>query len=80
MFNARGEFIGLVNAKKHSVSSGSETVTVVGTAYAIPSNLVVGLADSLINTRNKAIQVNLGAIFAHDVNDGMRIEYVSYSW
>lgn len=78
LFNAEGEFIGLVNAKKHSVNSGSETVTVVGTAYAIPSNLVVGIADSLIKTRNKPIQVNLGATFAHDVNDGMRIEYISH--
>ena len=78
LFNAKGEFIGLVNAKKHSVNSGSETVTVVGTAYAIPSNLVIGIADSLIKTKNKAIQVNLGSVFAHDINDGMRIEYVSY--
>lgn len=79
LFNEKGEFIGLVNAKKHSVNSGSETVTVVGTAYAIPSNLVVGIADSLINGNNKPVQINLGAVFAHDDDMGKRIEYVSYN-
>lgn len=79
LFNAKGEFIGLVNAKKHSVNSGSETVTVVGTAYAIPSNLVVGIADSLISGNTKPVQINLGATFAHDSEGGKRIEYVSYN-
>ena len=79
LFNAKGEFIGLVNAKKHSTSSGSETVTVVGTAYAIPSNLVIGIADSLIKTKNKPIQINLGAEFAYDSSINKVIEYVSYN-
>lgn len=46
LFNASGKFIGLVNSKLSSTG-------VEGTAYAIPGNLVLGIAESIIRNNEK---------------------------
>ena len=58
MFNARGELIGIVNAK--TISSGVE-----GMGYAIPSNVAVGIADNVIDNSSKKFVFN---IFVTTVN------------
>ena len=65
-FNNEGKFIGLVNAKLTATQSGSSTVQVTGTAYAIPSTLVVSIADSMIENEGSPTCVNLGAEFTHN--------------
>lgn len=70
-FNNEGKFIGLVNAKLSSTLSGNATVDVSGTAYAIPSKLVIGIADSMINNGGAPTCVNLGVEFAHSVDFGI---------
>lgn len=76
LFNARGKFLGLVNAKRHTATSGGETFTVVGTSYAIPSSIVCGVVDKLIATANKPTKVNLGVTFEN--SSWKTIEYVDY--
>ena len=78
LFNASGKFVGLVSAKRHTATSGSETVTVAGTSYAIPSSLVCGIADKIIMNNGKPTYINLGASFTHDASLGKGIEYVEY--
>ena len=65
-FNNEGKFIGLVNAKLAATQSGSSTIQVTGTAYAIPSTLVVSIADSMIKNNGAPSCVNLGAEFTHN--------------
>ncbi len=66
LFNARGQFLGIVNAKRHSTTSEDMTITVVGMGYAIPSSIVSGVADKLIAGYSKPRRVSLGVEFAHD--------------
>lgn len=78
LFNSSGKFIGLVNAKRHSATSGGETFTVVGTSYAIPSSIVCGVVEKLILTQRKPTKVNLGVTFENYESYGKTIEYVDY--
>ena len=66
LFNSKGEFLGLVQAKRHSSTSEGQEFTVVGMSYAIPSSVVCGVVDSLISGYNKPKRVTLGVTFAHD--------------
>lgn len=89
LFNAKGEFIGLVNAKLEQASTTTETFDVEGTSYAIPSSVVRGIADQIIATSKtqssstaiKAKHLNLNVTFANSQkktmilrDDGGRIE------
>ena len=66
LFNAKGEFLGINQAKRHSTTSDDMTVTVVGMSYTIPSSIVCGVADKLIAGNSKPKRVSLGVEFAHD--------------
>lgn len=79
LFNADGKFIGLVNSK--ITSNGVE-----GTAYAIPGNLVMGVAGSIIRNNTGATKHNgyasyieLGATLEHNENMGVTFEEIEYS-
>lgn len=74
LFNEDGEFIGIVNAKRHTADSNGESFTVVGTSYAIPSSIVRGVADSLISGNQKPTRVDIGLSFEHNEADGKRLE------
>lgn len=78
LFNAEGKFIGLVNAKLNSSKSGTTTITVAGTAYAIPSTLVCSIVESIIKNNGKATYVNLGVEFEEDLNLGVTQAEVNY--
>lgn len=66
MFNAKGQFLGIINAKRHLTTSDDMQITVVGMGYAIPSSIVCGVADKLISGYSKPRRVSLGVEFAHD--------------
>lgn len=66
LFNSDGRFVGLVNAKLNTAKSGTTTITVAGTAYAIPSSLVVSIVESIIKNSSKAKRIDLGATFGYD--------------
>ena len=68
LFNAEGKFVGLVNAKLNSTVSGNTTITVEGVAYAIPGNLAIGIAESIIQNNGKPTMVKLDVVFADDEN------------
>ncbi len=68
LFNAKGEFIGLVNSKLFTTKSGPNTIVAEGTAYAIPGTLALGVARSIIENDGDATSINLGVSFAHDEN------------
>lgn len=66
MFNAKGQFLGIINAKRHLTTSDDMQITVVGMGYAIPSSIVCGVVDKLISGYSKPRRVSLGVEFAHD--------------
>ena len=66
LFNAKGQFLGIINAKRHLTTSDDMQITVVGMGYAIPSSIVCGVADKLIAGYSKPRRVSLGVEFAHD--------------
>lgn len=78
LFNAKGEFLGIVNAKRHSSTSEGQSFTVVGMSYAIPSSIVCGVVDKLIAGNNKPKRVTLGVTFKHDVSLGRGILNYEY--
>ena len=78
LFNAEGKFIGLINAKLNTSKSGTTTITVAGTAYAIPSTLVCSIAESIIKNGGKATYVNLGVEFENDLEMGITQTEIQY--
>ena len=72
LFTSKGEFLGIINAKRHSTTSEDMTITVVGMGYAIPSSIVCGVADKLIAGFSKPRRVSLGVEFAHDGARGVQ--------
>ena len=78
LFNAEGKFIGLINAKLNTSKSGTTTITVAGTAYAIPSTLVCSIVESIIKNNGKATYVNLGVEFENDLDMGITQTEVQY--
>ena len=78
LYNDSGKLIGLVSAKRHTATSGSETITVVGTSFAIPSTLLCGVADKLISGSTKPTYINLGATFVHDTDMGKNLTPANY--
>lgn len=78
LFNAKGEFLGIVNAKRHSSTSEGQSFTVVGMSYAIPSSIVCGVVDKLIAGNSKPKRVTLGVTFKHDVSLGRGILNYEY--
>ncbi len=78
LFNAEGKFIGLINAKLNTSKSGTTTITVAGTAYAIPGTLVCSIAESIIKNSGKATYVNLGVEFKEDLDLGITQTEVQY--
>ena len=78
LFNAKGEFLGIVNAKRHTSTSEGQTFTVVGMSYAIPSSVVCGVIDKLIAGNSKPKRVSLGVSFKHDVALGRGILNYEY--
>lgn len=79
LFNAEGKFVGLVNAKLNSSKTGTTTITVAGTAYAIPSNLVCSIAESIIKNNGKPTYVNLGCVFTNNSDLGITKKEVTDS-
>ncbi len=65
-FNNEGKFIGLVNAKLNNAQSGNTSISVAGTAYAIPSRLVISIADNIIQNNGAPTCVNLGIKLEHN--------------
>ncbi len=65
-YNNEGKFIGLVNAKLNSAQSGNSSISVAGTAYAIPSRLVISIADNIISSSGAPTCVNLGVQLEHN--------------
>lgn len=70
-FNNEGKFVGLINAKLNATQSGSSTIQVTGTAYAIPSSLTISIVDSIMLNGNSPKCVNLGVEFAHNESYGI---------
>ena len=73
LFNADGEFIGIVQSK-YSITektTSSDSSVIVGMSFAVPGNIVVGLANSMIANQGNATQINLGASF--EVDDALGI-------
>lgn len=77
LFNNEGKFVGLVNAKLNTTQSGSSNITVAGTAFAIPSKLVISLVDSMIYYEGSPKCINLGVDFFHDAEVGPNPEIVN---
>ena len=65
-FNNEGKFIGLVNAKLNNAQSGNTNISVAGTAYAIPSRLVISIVDNIIQNEGAPTCVNLGIALEHN--------------
>lgn len=79
LFNADGQFIGLVDAKIHSATSSDERLgkfTVLGMSYAVPSTIVKGVADRIIAGETEPDKIKLNINFT---NSHMTIEYVTYN-
>lgn len=77
LFNAKGQLVGLVSAKMHSDYNDGEIFTVVGTSYAVPSSIVIGVAEQIIDGVKEVSKVALGARFANSTNK--RLEPVEYN-
>ena len=77
LFNAKGELVGIVNAKRHNVSSDGEIFTVVGTSFAIPSSIVKGVADQIIAGNKDVQKVSIGVEFS-DAGTSTT-EYIEYN-
>ena len=73
LFNSEGRFVGLVNAKLNTAKSGTSTITVAGTAYAIPGTLTLSIAESIIKNKSKTQRVDLGAVFGYGDDRGSTI-------
>ena len=78
LFDAEGKFIGLVNAKQTSSTSGSTTTPVEGTAYAIPGNLAIGIAESIIQNNGRPTMIKLDVDFTEDENYPMSPDEVTH--
>lgn len=63
LFNARGELVGIVNAKRDTASTGSGSISVEGTSYAIPSSVVRGVAEQLISGNTKVLKPKVSVSF-----------------
>lgn len=69
LYNSKGEFIGLVNAKVSTTKPGGSTLIVSGMAYALPGTFVISVARSIISEfSHKAVCIDLGVSFGHDDN------------
>lgn len=77
LFNAKGQLIGLVSSKMFTATSDGEVFTVAGTSYAIPSSIVVGIAEQIISGVTEVSKVALGVTFVNS-ND-KRLELVEYN-
>ncbi|MBQ8451185.1 MAG: trypsin-like peptidase domain-containing protein [Clostridia bacterium] len=71
LFNTKGQLVGIVNAKKHTTKNGGSTVTVLGTAFAIPSNMAVSIGNSIIENNGTPRCANLGLVFSHNASHGV---------
>lgn len=65
LYNEFGQFVGLVNAKLQTSVSGGTNITVAGLAYAIPGNLALNIARSIIANGGRAKQIDIGVTFTH---------------
>lgn len=80
LFNVDGQFIGLVDAKIHSATSSDEKLgkfTVLGMSYAVPSSIVKGVADRIIEdnvTNPQRVKLNIEFENSH-----MTTEFVTYN-
>ncbi len=77
LFNAKGELVGIVNAKQHNATSDGEVFTVVGTSFAIPSSIVKGVAEQIIAGNKEVQKVSIGVKFA-DAGTSVT-EYIEYN-
>lgn len=77
LFNANGELIGIVNAKRDEASSSSGTITVEGTSYAIPISVVRGIANQIISGASEVQYLNLNVTFSN--SSKKTIEPVPYN-
>ena len=68
LFNNKGEFVGLVNAKLPSVTSNGTTIPVELTSYALPGFYAIGIGKSIILNGGKPKGINIGAEFENDKN------------
>jgi S1-C subfamily serine protease len=59
LFNARGEIIGIVNARRESTP---DKVVLNGFGYAIPANLVFPLVQNILDNRGSAYVARLGIV------------------
>lgn len=57
LFNSRGQFIGLVNAKTHEDTSG---YSVSGMNYAIPSSLAISVANNILSNGGYLEEIDIG--------------------
>ena len=73
LFNAKGEFIGIVQSKYTTTekTTTSDPTVIVGMSFAVPGNVAVGLATSMIQNQGSATQINLGASFGADQTLGI---------
>ena len=60
LFDINGNFVGLINAKLSSITSSNVVMSVEGTAFAIPSNFSVSIAESIIKNLGKPTFVDFG--------------------
>ncbi len=80
VFNSEGKFIGMVNVRIATSSSGEPVSNI---AFAIPGTLVCSIADYIIennlNQTSKPLAVDLGVVFDTDENMGVDIIKDVYS-
>lgn len=79
LFNSEGKLVGIINAKLHTVKVNNTNLTVSGTAFAIPSTLAVGIANSIINNDGSPTAVSLGVTFENNAKLGKSPAYVDYN-
>lgn len=79
LFNAKGEFLGINQAKRHTTTSDGQTIPVAGMSYTIPSSIVRGVVDKLIAGNSKPKRVSLGVSLKHDEALGRGIVPYEYA-
>lgn len=82
LFNAEGNFIGLIKARLTTAPVGTTQTEVLGQSFAIPGNIVAGFANNAIanddnksETMTKLKYFNLGATLVHNADGGRTVFY-----
>lgn len=76
LFNDKGQFVGLVNARIHNAKIGGKIETVFGTSFAIPGTFAINIANNIIKNNGAPEFASIGVSFEHQINYGKGPVYV----